>query len=80
MTYEPRPGEVILIIVPNYWGKGKTYDAAKLALRKAGGLLRRNGKPQPLAVYSAHPESYLNEMGYIVRPRGARPPQLLSKG
>ena len=60
-----------LIVVPNYWGKGKTIDAAKKQVRLAGGRL--NGKK---LVYEVHPEAYVNDFGDIVSPAEHPPVQV----
>jgi hypothetical protein len=57
----------ILVISQNYWGKGKTLREALANMRKAGGQTRR------YVAYLAHPDSYVDGMGYITAPTGFRP-------
>ncbi len=61
-----RDGDVLLLTVPNYWGKGKTMQDAKRALRDAYGP----SQPKAWRVYSVHPNTYLDDMGMIVSVRG----------
>lgn len=76
-TLQPAPGRVILITVPNHWGKGATVAEAKRELRKQGGanvdrLL--NGKYW--RVHSVHPDTYVDGMGYINAPSDEEPVML----
>ncbi len=71
----------ILIIVPNYWGKGKTADAAWRKIREAGGLTQsRYRKSGEWVQYAVHPKSYCEDVhGHIVHPK-EHPPQRIDAG
>lgn len=60
-----REGDVILITVPYYWGKGKTLAEAKKALKQVGGKITGSWR-----VYSADPEAGLNNYGEIIHKTG----------
>lgn len=64
-----RDGDLILITVPNYWGKGKTLEDAKKALKAVGGRLTG-----PWRVHSIHPTSYVDSInGGINHPTNHEP-------
>lgn len=63
-----RPGDDYLIIVPNYWGKGKTLDEARRQV-----LVNRPSDTKQWIIYSVDPGSYLDDMGGLNRPAGAEP-------
>ncbi len=66
-TYElRREGDVFMVTVPNYWGKGATMAEAKAKLRQISG--RAMNEHRAWRVYSVHPDTYLQEMGYINHP------------
>ena len=63
-----RDGDVFLVTCPYYWGKGTTLVDARKAVMAAGGQTSRAWR-----VYSVHPDTYLDEMGYIIAPKGHEP-------
>lgn len=71
----PRKGDHILVTVPNHWGRGATLAEAKRNCSKASGRPIGNR----WRVYSCHPETFLDEMGYIRTPKGAEPLLLISE-
>ncbi len=76
-TLKPtREGDVILLTVPNYWGKGLTLAKAKQALRQISG--RPLSEHKAWRVYSAHQSTYLQEMGYLNHPEN-HPPVMLAE-
>lgn len=68
-TTPTREGDLILITIPNYWGKGKTFAEAKQRLVEAGGRV----KGTPWRVHSVHPSTTLNGVGGIIHPTGHAP-------
>jgi hypothetical protein len=54
-------GKECLILVPYYWGKGKTFDEAYANLREAGS----NASTGRAAVYAVTPTAYVTDLGYI---------------
>ncbi len=73
-TLKPAPDRVILITMPNYWGKGATVAAAKAALREAGGVPGEYWR-----VHSVHPDTYVDGcMGGISHPTD-EPPVMLAE-
>jgi hypothetical protein len=85
MTKRPQPstklavsrkGDVFLLTAPNYWGKGATLAEAKRKLREVSG--RPMIEHKAWRVYSAHPSTYLQEMGYINHPTD-HPPIMLAE-
>jgi hypothetical protein len=61
-----REGDVILIVVPNYWAKGATVTEAIQNVRKAGG--KTSGQYR---VYSSHPDAYIDGMGMAFAPHAS---------
>ena len=60
LKYVPqRPGDHILIVVPNVWGRGPTHAKAEQSLRANGS---GNYRTQEHVIYSAHPESFCQEV------------------
>jgi hypothetical protein len=71
-----RKGDVFMITVPNYWGKGETIKEARQKLREVTGkTIAEHGRWR---VYSVHPTTFLNEMGYIDAPED-HPPMMLAE-
>ena len=68
-----RAGDQFLIIVPNYWGKGKTIPEAKLAVKRAGGKLTGQW-----VVYSVKGDTVVNDMGGMNYPRAFPPVKIAS--
>lgn len=64
-----REGDVILLTIPNYWGRGKTFAEAKQKLREAGGRL----KDTAWRVYSVHADTEVLNDGSISHPTGHEP-------
>lgn len=66
-TLKPaRAGDVFMITVPNYWGKGPTIKEARAELREVSGkTIAEHGAWR---VYSAHESTYLDDLGYINHP------------
>ena len=61
-----REGDVFLLTVPHYWGKGATIKEARAKLREVSGkTLAEHGAWR---VYSADPSTYLDELGFINHP------------
>jgi hypothetical protein len=63
-----REGDVFLLLSPGHWGKGETLVNAKGALLRAGGSVRGGW-----ALYSAHPDTYVRDDGYMMAPKGHGP-------
>lgn len=59
-----RKGDELMISIPHYWGKGPTMAEAKKNLEKAGGTSRS----KYWRVHSVHPDTNIDEMGYINHP------------
>lgn len=64
-----RPGDQILVTIPHYWGKGTTFPEARQKLREAGGRV----KDTAWRIYSVHPDTSLDAMGYINSPADHEP-------
>lgn len=58
-----REGDVLLLTVPNYWGKGDTLEEAKANLKKAGGKIGKYWRLRSVA-----PDTYVSEIGNLVYP------------
>ncbi len=64
-----KPGYLILFMVPNYWGTGRTGEEAKANCQKTSGK-----RPTPVwLMYSVHPETCINGMGMMSYPKGEGP-------
>lgn len=59
-----REGDIILIVVPNYWGAGKDVESAVKQVKRAGGRISGSFR-----VYSSHPDAYIDDMGTAYSPR-----------
>lgn len=66
-----RPEDEILVVIPHYWGKGKTLADAIKKVESAGGKIGVYWR-----IYSAHPASSLDEMGFINYPKLHAPVKL----
>ncbi len=60
----------ILVVGPGTWGRGETLDEA----------LKAAQKPSRYAVYVAHRDTWVDEFGAIVSPRGWRPRKIWTRG
>lgn len=80
--YEPqRHGDWILICVPNYWAKGKTFADAVKKLDSIAFKAFRHYQVHERAVYSVHIAAKCDEIyGSIHSPIGHPPIQLTSLG
>lgn len=68
-TLQPsRDGDHFLVTIPNHWGRGATLAEAKAACKKAS--YKPMNKWKAWRVYSVHPETYLDDMGYLRYPKG----------
>lgn len=56
-----REGDHLLIVIPNYWGKGKDITEAKRALMNSSGS-RRVTEAKSWIVYSVSPDTTLDEV------------------
>jgi hypothetical protein len=64
-----REGDVLLLMVPNYWGRGATVGEAKKNLRLAGG-----GMYKYFRLLSVHPSTEVDVVdGGLSYPKGHRP-------
>jgi hypothetical protein len=63
-----RAGDVLLMTVPGYWGKGATIAEAEKNVRIAGGLVSGQW-----SVRSVHPKTELDELGLASYPYGHVP-------
>lgn len=54
-----------MVIGMGYFAKGATLEEAKKNLRKLSG-----SRKKPVVAYYTHPETYVNDIGFIVSPRG----------
>lgn len=61
-----REGDIFMVTVPHYWAHGATIAEAKKKLRQISGRVFDEHKAW--RVYSAHPSTYIQEMGYINYP------------
>lgn len=66
-----RSGDHILVIVPNHWGRGADIKEAKSKVQRQAGR-----KSVQWVVYSVHPETYLDDWGYIRCPSNHEPIEL----
>ena len=73
-----RPGDWLMIIIPNYWGKGATIAEAKKALEAQYGKITGRDKPKQWRVRSVHPDSYVSDMGGITYPSHDHPPLVIA--
>jgi hypothetical protein len=76
MNYQPsREGDAILVTVPHYWGKGKTFADAKRRLREITGAAFHEHRE--FHVYSVHPNTNVDACyGDIAFPKGHPPIRL----
>ena len=66
-----RDGDHILMIVPNHWARGATIKEAQAKVRRQAGKADTQW-----VVYSVHPETYLDDWGYIMAPGNHEPIEL----
>ncbi len=71
-----RPGDVFLLSIPHYWAKGETLAEARTKLRTLSGQTQKEWRAW--RVHSAHPSTYLDDMGYINHPAD-HPPVMLDE-
>ena len=65
-----RDGDVFLFVEPHYWGKATTPRAAVTQSLRVGGL---GFGARQWRLYSAHPDTFMDEIGYINFPAGHAP-------
>jgi hypothetical protein len=56
--------ELYIVVVPNYWGKGKTIQEAKKNCREAGFY----GRMTRYRVFKVHPSTTIDGMGMLCYP------------
>lgn len=61
-----------LVTSGGYWGKGETKEAAKKAMKDAGGQLNK-----PKNWYMVHKDTTIDELGRFRYPKGITPPTLI---
>lgn len=70
----------ILVLVPNYWGKGETAAEAWRNVRRAGGPSKRDSKGR-YVIYRVHPDTVCEEIhGNLQYPKGAPKPVAIEIG
>jgi hypothetical protein len=67
----PGDGDVYLVIVPHYWGKGPTLAAAVGEAKRAGARSLAAGPIQVLTC--SDPSVYMDEFGRVMAIRGHKP-------
>lgn len=60
----PTEGNLILLAVQNYWGKGKDYAEAMRQIRKVSGKPERSFSV--IVMYDVTPDAAISDMGYLV--------------
>jgi hypothetical protein len=61
----------VLVIGDRVWGRGPTLPEALEAVRKANGR-----KPREYIVYACHPDTRVDDMGYMRHPKGFEPKEI----
>ena len=67
---QPGEGRTLLLLVPNYWGKGPTVADCKAAIRTNGSRASKALTGGPYRLYSAHPDTYVDDFGMVIMPKG----------
>lgn len=73
-----RPGDRILVTIPNYWSRSTTFEKAIAWLKAESGVrLTARTPASEMHVFSVHPSTYCNEVdGGISSPEGHPPVRL----